>query len=108
MGLNMFGKIGGVAEQISAQVESAKNGAIGRVAVGAEKKGDMVGGVTQTLTENAIKIAVDQLRKCIDVAAEEWSANPGAGDAAILTATASVPGVSLQIQVNLKPVASSE
>jgi hypothetical protein len=100
----MLEKLTNLTEQISAKVDFVKENTIQKTTAGAERIGLVLGDVTQTLTENAVRVAVDQLRKSINIAVDEWANNPGKGESPVLTATASLPGVSLQIQVDLKSV----
>jgi len=97
----MLDRMKDIGNQISTKASEAAGGIKSTVKNGVENFTGVASDAASTLNEKAIRTSVEQLRTIIAIATEELRARPIAGAPATMTASVSIAGVSLEIQVTL-------
>lgn len=97
----MLDRMKELGNQLTSKASEAAGGIKSTVRSGVEGLTGVASDTANTLNEKAIRTSVEQLRTIIAIATEELKARPIAGVPATMTASVSIAGVSLEIQVAL-------
>lgn len=99
----MLDKLKGLGNQISSFATDAVDGVSSTVKVGAESIADAASAAAQTLNETAVRTAVDQMRRILEIAAEEIRQRPVLDRPVTLTAIVNIRFTALEMQVIVSP-----
>jgi hypothetical protein len=97
----MLDRMKDIGNQISTKASEAAGGIKSTVKSGVESVTGLASDAATSLNERAVRSSVEQLRTILAIATEELKARPINGAPATMTASVSIAGVSLEIQVAL-------
>ena len=102
----MLDKIKGIGSQISSLAGDAVDGVASSVKEGAGTIANAAGSAVSTLSEKAVRAAVEQMRTVLQVASEELRQRPVSDHPVTLTASVNIGVTALQVQVVIDGAAS--